>query len=407
LNTKVLFEGDSQERENRLPVFFICSLLASSFWSTALVELFAALLVISWMVHRVKSGEILRSHGSFWNPPLDVTKISLSCWLLYVICIIISIICSPVPESSVDFLNKLWHAVLFPIVLSLRISTRDLIRIARVFTISACGAALLAIVLFVLRGLSDVQWPFIGETTFAILMTLSWLLVLGILSTQDNHSEVAASRKYADIVTGVPIVAAVFLSAMKAPVVLAVAGTLVIALIIRSRVALLSISLLIIMAFISPHTLWMKVQWIVGGNAIDRYIIWRSGKDLLASIPLFGYGPDSYARLLPASAKAAILHKLPSSWHNDFLQTILESGWITGIAYIACVSAVMYGALVALHNSREAGRKTELTAFTIVLGALIAFSAVNAVISSAVLGATFWLLLGLTANISREEGSHG
>jgi hypothetical protein len=377
-----------------------------------LVEISAALLVGMYLFYRIRARDIFGLVDRIRKRPLSVLAFSMYCWLVYVVGVCLSIALSPIPHSGIGYLNKLWHAMLFPIVLGSRFSREDLRRLGSAFVISASVAATVAVALFAFRHAAEMRWPFIGETTFAILLTMAWLAVLGNISMRNvdptrGHTGTVAPRGYAEILFGVPIIAAVFFSTLKAPAVLAVVGSCILVLASPSRVTLLSIPLLAVMSIISPHTLWLKVQWIVSGNAIDRYVIWNAGKDLLSSVPLFGFGPDSYAALLPASAKAAISSRLPSSWHNDFLQTILESGWLTGIAYIALIGSVFYVSIASIkHHIRDGQRKLESVVLTLVLGAFIAFSVANAVVSTAVLGATLWVLLGLIANVTMKEEPH-
>jgi O-antigen ligase len=126
-----------------------------------------------------------------------------------------------------------------------------------------------------------------------------------------------------------------------------------------------------------------------------------SGEEGLKQIPgapIFGYGPGSYPRVLPDEARKRFINLPPSSWHNDMIETWLDSGPIAA----AALGALVFLGVVAWMRGAWRGVREWFYRPGGVEGllfiCLVAFGLAGSVVTTSVLGLAFWFLLGLTLN---------
>ncbi len=71
-----------------------------------------------------------------------------------------------------------------------------------------------------------------------------------------------------------------------------------------------------------------------GGITSGRTILWSYAMTPLAHLPLMGYGPASFPRLMPSDVLARTGDMGIRSWHSTPLETLLESGPLTLLALL-------------------------------------------------------------------------
>ncbi|HMK38004.1 MAG TPA: hypothetical protein VK569_01605, partial [Bacteroidota bacterium] len=139
-----------------------------------------------------------------------------------------------------------------------------------------------------------------------------------------------------------------------------------------------------------------KMEWMIHGYPVDRYVVWEEGLKLVPHVPLFGYGPASYPLVLPPAAWGKFINRAPSSWHNDLLETWLDSG---PLAACALGGLLLLGALRALKGALGRGRGPLAQPGRepgLLFLCLASCGLVGSVVTTSVLGLSFWVLLGLT-----------
>jgi hypothetical protein len=202
------------------------------------------------------------------------------------------------------------------------------------------------------------------------------------------------------------IVAAIFRSSERAPVGLVILFGSALLFPLRPRAYPVWAGFLALLAVTGTSALQGKFLWLVDGGALDRYIVWREGLSLLPGLPVFGYGADSFARVLPPEAWAEFMHRPPASWHNDILQSAIDHGAFVALMLIALIT------LTLRQSFRPAAWRVDGKAdgHTRALGVLflvfVALGQVNSSVSSAVLGVGFWTTAGLiwsAAHSSRPD----
>jgi hypothetical protein len=273
---------------------------------------------------------------------------------------------------------------------------------------SSLIAAFAGILSFTLGNGERLVYPLLGTTTYDTLLVLAVIpaIAWGLSSISAGNTEKPGFRRtYAPtawfLIASLPIIAAVFMTTLRGPIIALFFAGIALVLFIHPRLVAVWIAGGLAMVFLSPFPLIAKIRWIIEGRPLDRYIAWDAGFRLLNSVPLFGFGPDSYAEVLPAETWHTFMNRPPGGWHNDLLQTTLDSGWITGISFALLICTVMIPALWKLLTLKRPFRKGSLL-FPLLLGTIISLSLANSVVSTAVLGMAFWIILGLTATSTSD-----
>ena len=379
-------KGGSHDIWNRLSVYSLIAIAAASFWSTAAVEIASACAVFGSALRLRNSREAIHQH-----------LLLLVLWAAYLIAWITSVFASPYKTEGFHSLLLFWHALLFPAILFTALTRRDITLVTTAMLSSASVAAAAAIIHGLMGGTGLIAPQFVGVTTFANLAVLAVLVGLAVLLAHDLEDRTFSQPIF--IAVGLaPVAISVFWSALKGPVIALVGGSLSLVSLLRPRALIWWVCGLLLLFLSSPTVLLLKMEWLVSGGHLDRYALWRAGCSLLPELPLAGYGPGSFVRLLPAEASAAFTGKTPSTWHNDYLQTVLESGWQAGILYAAFL-AVTGGRLLFQSHIRKRFSGT----LTVLLVCFIFFSTIGSVLGSSILSVVWWCTLGLIVQLSQKD----
>lgn len=386
--------GDSHQG-SRLFLVTLSLLAAATFWSTALVEILAGACLLTGIVVTLK---VFRSDRDAVHPPL-LFRLLLVLWCLYLVLVVVSFFVSRVPNLGPDRLAGFWHALMFPLLLIVPFDIDRIAQPLRVFGTSAAVASLAAIVRFALEHPRELQALFIGDTTFDCLVSVAAILATGHLAYLLKKPGNRARSKLVIAIVGLSAcLTAIGFSTRKGPILAAGIGGMILLLLADRRFAIGFAGLAGLILLVAPPLLHQKIVWFFTGRPIERYDLWRAGFSLLNDLPLFGYGPGSYRAILPAGVPVST-HV--ASWHNDFLQTILESGWLAGALYAALVGAILLTTIRwAVSPVAPTERIVRLTVL-LVLGVQVAFSFTNAIVSSPALGTVWWGTLAIVLRCSQ------
>jgi O-antigen ligase len=182
-----------------------------------------------------------------------------------------------------------------------------------------------------------------------------------------------------------------------APTIVWFMGTTLIIVSLRPRVLSVFLICLTILLWVGPDATVIKLRWLLSGGESDRYILWKSGAGLLTQVPLLGFGPSSFQEILPAAARAALQYDSASSWHNDYLGVALENGTPVGLLFATGVTCCV---IVSLRRSVRQRSRILIPGLTAGAGMI---AATTSVISSAVLGAVWWVLLGACVGAMKDD----
>ena len=362
----------------RVSLLVLSLIGAASFWSTAAVEILSAVLIATSFFHVVQARGFSPVRVRSLRPVMIL-------WCCYVLAVGFSILLSPYQGSFA----MLWHALLLPAVCALPEVKKELGMISTAFVVSGTVAAVTGLVTFVSGNTLSLASPFVGDTTFVCLLMLA-----GIASLAGIRSNLLS------MVAVVCIVFAVHWSALRSPIVALVAGgTLVL---IGTRMIIPWLAVNAAAFLLGPTVLHQKFGALMTGQPADRYTLWRRGLELLGGLPFFGYGPGSFMYLRSRHLEGQFRNAPPLSWHNDLLQTLLESGWIAGIAYGALLGILLWKSVRPL----QAKQQSTVCIIPILFLMFFFLTLTNSVVSTAVLGVCWWILLGILCHfIARDESN--
>lgn len=301
-----------QSRFNQKYIFFVTAgFLATFLISLALLQLFAALLFFGWLFEKNKSKGI---------------DILIFIVLAFGIIRIISIIFSEYFDSSIIAVQKelLFYTTL--VALSFYIKTfsrKDIIRLIEIFIHSGALVALIGIILFAMGKVHRAQSFGSGYATFSTYLVVVLMFILTF------HSYFTSRKKLILWIAETSlIISGIILAMGRADIAIAIFLGLII--IFFRKVTIVKLSITFFAAFIITFAALQlnneESQKRVADPATlsDRDILYEGFFDLAFEHPLLGFGPRTFHDIFPHKDKLA--DKKVGSWHNDFVQTYLESG---------------------------------------------------------------------------------
>ena len=364
----------------------LCGVLgAVSFWSTALAEIAGGLIL------GAAAARFLRSRRG--DSPVDfcrggLARLAFAFFVVYCVSVVLSVLGAP--GTFLRNPSLIWHPLLLPALLFTGARRRALRRAACVFLTGGAACAVATLALDLGRGAGSEPFTFTGMTTFADLLVLACVSGMSLAFRRRPHRLPLAALA--------ALLPAVAWSAERAPVLaLAGVGTVRAA---RAGPRLLGAWLCIAAACaaFAPRAFTDKMDWMVRGGQIDRYVVWEEGLRMVPSVPLFGYGPGSFARVLPREAWTRFVQRPPASWHNDLLETWLDSGPLAAIALGGLVVLGIVQAARGLIPGARGAHRACAAVTGLLFAILVLFGMVGSVVTTSVLGLSFWTLLGLTIN---------
>ncbi len=371
-------------------------LAAACFWSTAAVEILAALLLVSSVVRIIRPFNLFSQKLASHFADSKLKSVSLIFWFIYEACILLSYFFSGTPLTRHP--GWIWHPFIFLIPLIFAWDEKTQIRMGTVFLISGATASVTSIIATLIRQPQKALFTFIGLSTFANLMAFAG--IVGIALFLSDQTERGIRFRISTLVFCAMM--GIFWTAERAPVLALVCiGGLIIGS-TRPRFVAIWITAVAVCLALSPNVLLGKFQFLIQRHLDDRTIVWTEGLKLARHVPLFGYGPDCYLHVLPSEAWHRFINKPPGSWHNDFLQTTLDSGPFAAAALVGLILLILVSAALTAFRWRKDSNGRQLSVLAILLGACSGFSLIGGVFSTAILGCVFWLLLGFTLQKTSE-----
>jgi len=301
-----------QSRFNQKYIFVITAgFLATFLISLALLQLFAVLLFFAWLFEKNKSKGI------------DLLIIIV---LAFGIIRIISIIFSEYFDSSIIAVQKelLFYTTL--VALSFYIKTfsrKDIIRLIEIFIHSGALIALIGIILFAMGKVHRAQSFGSGYATFSTYLVVVLMFILTF------HSYFSSRKKLILWIAETSlIISGIILAMGRADIAIAIFLGLII--IFFRKVTIVKLSITFFAAFIITFAALQlnneeSQKRVADPTTLsDRDILYEGFFDLALEHPLLGFGPRTFHDIFPHKDKLA--DKKVGSWHNDFVQTYLESG---------------------------------------------------------------------------------
>jgi len=298
--------------------------------------------------------------------------------LIFLVLIILSSLFSSNPPEAFPQLKKSWVMLcLFPLLaFSGEYSRKTTIEL---FILGTTLASVLALFRY-FTGAVDRAAPFSGGyTTLALFEAAALPLALWKYSQYRN-----SSKKWLYLVFGIMMVLGLIFTKTRAGWVAAFVGVMIMGLSLNRKRAMIGLLLSLVLLLAIP-----KVRGIVlerfktekkGGVTSGRLLLYAAATDPLSRLPLLGYGPGSFGRLVSPAVLEQIGDRNIKSWHSTPLEILMESGPLSLIAFL--VAALIPVRQAWRDRKKIPGQKQFRTA---VLGSLTAI-----------------YLAGLTTNLLRD-----
>jgi O-antigen ligase len=356
-------------------------------WSTALAEATAGAVILRFALGL---GSIDPGVRTGREREARRLLLVLVLWGIYLLAVCVSLLASGgVLTAGV---GTLWRPFLFVAVLFTPLASSEVKRLSVMYLAAGLAAAAILVLINLVAGFQSPALIFTGLTTFADQVAL---LAVGIFATLALSPGISAG-KVALALGGMFLMVVLFWTAERAPLAVLVFAGAVIVLLSRPRLLAVWGILVAILFFIAPSGLRARTDWVIRGNPIDRYVVWEEGIRQLPHASLFGAGPDSYGLLLSPSAHVRFANRPPASWHNDLLQTWLDSGPVAALSLAGLVLVTVIAACGTLLRLRRDRKRATRAIPGIMFLCLAALGGVGSVVSTAILGSLFWSMVGLT-----------
>ena len=317
-----------KSRFNQKIIFYlVASFLASFLISLALLQLFAALLFLMWLFEKDK----LKAADSFFYIMIGFGLVRLT-----------SIFFSEFFNSSLIAVQKelLFYTTLAALFFYLKTLSRENIsKQLMVFIHAGAVVALIGIILFSMGKSHRAQSFGSGYATFSTYLAI---VLMFILSLHQNYKSKKENLLWI-IETGF-IGAGIVLAMGRADIAIAlVLGITIIFLRkVPAKKIIPSIILSVILIFIALQFNPGEAEGRISNPTTlsDRDILYEGFFELAPEHPILGFGPRTFHDIFPFKDRLA--DKKVGSWHNDYVQTYLESGIIALILLFMLIITIFH-----------------------------------------------------------------
>lgn len=237
--------------------------------------------------------------------------------------VVLSSFFSPEFGQAIPQLKKSWVMLCFiPLAaLSTVYSRRKAIEILIVGTAVAAALALFRF----FSGDVDRAAPYSGGyTTIAVFTAAVLPLVLA------NYATAGTSKKRLYLIFAILMGVCLILSKTRAGWLAAFVGLMIVGFGLNWKRALVGLALTVILLTGIPRTRSVILERFEsdrpGGITSGRLQLYRAAGEPLSDLPLLGYGPGSFSRLVSSEALENIGDTQIKSWHSTPLEILMESG---------------------------------------------------------------------------------
>jgi hypothetical protein len=135
--------------------------------------------------------------------------------------------------------------------------------------------------------------------------------------------------------------------------------------------------------------------------ASERDILWRAGFQVLKEVPPWGHGACSFGFTFPPEYTAQLLDTKIGNWHNLYLETLLDSGYLT---LLVLVWILVWSFRFDLFEYRRRGASSERFLAGLALGkmsvvvSLAIMGLFAVVLSDPIISMLFWIVLALNCH---------
>ncbi|MFZ1322661.1 MAG: O-antigen ligase family protein [Ignavibacteria bacterium] len=299
----------------------IIALISTAIFSIALLQIFTCSAIILWIVKI-----IVTKKYTFVKTPLD--KI----FLIFIAARILSIPLSLYPEISyIRFLKEIIFYTIFFVVTN-EFDVRDrkkIIFILRLIIITGIISSIYGCFNFLTGSVERATSLTGGYYTLGIYLTL----VLSILLFTKKGVKLIPTN-FGWYFTVLIIISGIICTLNRMHWVLMVFLIVISFIINKDKILISGFILLAILSILIVPDIMNRFDLLINlmSNTSDRNIIYQAALDMVFNRPVFGHGLATFKEIFPSFDKVG--DGAINSWHNDFIQVYMESGFVGLISYV-------------------------------------------------------------------------
>lgn len=372
-----------------ISLYVFIATIASFLISLFLFQLFAAMLIIFWLVEKSKN-----KSAAYDN----ICRL----FLIFIVVRVISVVFSEFFNSSVHLFYK--DAIFFLSFFAMSFYSKLFDEkkrkiIAFAFVIAAMVVAVVGLVKFnlgLVHRAESFSSGYMAYSTY-LLAALGFGVLLYNFINEKKFLIVWSAG------TGL-IIAGIIVSLGRTNIALAVIVVIVSLFFLRvnkwfSFVAVLLTAVIVVISFqTNSKELNNRVEQPTVMS--DRDIIWGNAKEIILKFekPLLGYGPRTFSKIF--TKRELLKDKGVNSWHNDYLQLYLETGLLGLLSYLALVFYSLFVSIKYLFKKKASlFEKILLTGSIISITALLLSAVTSGFINSPVIPVVLALFLAIISAI--------
>jgi len=373
----------------RIPLYLFIATIMSFLISLFLLQLFAALLVILYLIEPVKNKKLVFDNIAYL-------------FLAFVLIRILTALFSEFPESSNQLFYKdaLFFLSFFAFTFYLKtFNGKNINTVSEFFVLAGAIVAIIGLTLFLLNKVSRAESFTSGYSTFS-----SYLLVVfafGVILFKNLSKE----RIKTFWAIGLAIIFAGIITSMGRTNI-AIASVIFIAGIfiakVHAKYVLIIVALTLAISWAAFNINFTEVNQRIKQPATlsDRDILLNAAEELFYKFdhPFLGYGPRTFNDVF--TYREQLADKGVGSWHNDFIQVYFESGMLGLLSFLLIIFYPIIAALIFIRKKKAEGSKLYLLLGAVLAELALVLSALTAgFVNSPVLSVLFAFLIAFISAI--------
>ncbi len=373
----------------RISLYLFIATISSFLISLFLLQLFAGLLVLVYLMEPVKSKKLVFDNIFYL-------------FFAFVLIRILAALLSEYPGSSnqVFYKDALFFLSFFAFAFYLKtFNGKNIKTVSDFFVLAGIVVAIIGLTLFMLNKVSRAESFTSGYSTFSsyLLVVFSFGIIVFKNLSRENVKTLMA--------VGLALILAGIITSMGRTNI-AIAAVIFIAGIFIAKIRIKYILIIVILTSAISWTAfninYTEVNLRIKQPAAlsDRDILLNAAEELFFEFehPLLGYGPRTFNDVF--TYREQLTDKGAGSWHNDFIQVYFESGMLGLLSFLLIIFYPISAALIFIRKKKVKGSNLYLLCGAVLGEFALVLSALTAgFVNSPVLSVLFAFLIAFISAI--------
>lgn len=330
----------SDEYLSRYLSYSIIILFAVLPFSIAVANIVSGIILFLYLLQVIRKPEIIKEHFIFKLP-----------LILFITFRIISIIFSINTSSSLVTLYKdlPFYLLIFAFCHGLRYNfSFNLLLISRIILYTAIISSIIGMGSFFLGISGRAITTSYGYTSLGIFLTASLTYLIFLKDDKNVFHE--SYYWYASMII---IISGILFTFNRTHWVAIIILLLFYSIYTKRYIPLAAMALLFVIGFIFFPEFRVRLEYLLyfWSHMSDRDTLWKGAYKIILDRPIIGFGPNTFADVF--MYQDLMGDKLVGSWHNDYIQTYMESGIITLGIFIYMVLLIPFNLIKYFKKIQE------------------------------------------------------